>query len=83
MVRSARAISRFEHDFLLVARLFQHGVQRQDQRQVGCADKFQDVRARSAAEDSIFMLKPDGFRAAGLDPLGRLAIGIERFRRRW
>ena len=66
-----------QHGFLLLARLFQHGVQRQDQRQVGGADQLQNVGARRAAENAEFMLQPDRFGAARFDPFGGGAVIVE------
>ena len=55
-------------------RLFEHGVQRNDQGQVDVADQLEDVRSGLAAEDAIFVLEPDCLRAARLNPRSCFAI---------
>ncbi|MDQ1158317.1 hypothetical protein QE385_002644 [Sphingomonas sp. SORGH_AS 950] len=55
--------------------LFENRVQRRDDGQRGTVEQCEQMLARRAAIDAIFVLDPDSLRAARLDPAGHVDIG--------
>jgi hypothetical protein len=60
---------------LTVRRLGKNGMERQHQRRGQAIDEIANQFAVSSAENAVFVLKPDGFRAAGVDRTGGCAKG--------
>ena len=54
-------------------RLIQHRVKRGDDRNFESRQQFQDIAARFAAEDSVFVLKANHVAALGVEKFGRPA----------
>ena len=63
------------HRALVGIWIAQDGVQRGDKRHVQPAQEFQNMRARTAAKDSIFMLQANQIDIAEIQEVGGLAVG--------
>ena len=65
----------FEHDALICVRFAQNRVQRSDQRHFQSAQQGQNVAARGAAVDAVFMLQADKIVAIEVQEIGGPLIG--------
>ena len=65
----------FEHNALICVRFAQNRMQRSDQRHFQSAQQGQNVAARGAAEDAIFMLQTDEIVAIEIQEIGGPLIG--------